>query len=206
MLLLQLTSVVFVSFAVFASVGRADDGSLAQPPIPAGTSLPVPTVTPVDPASKPNWQRILTCDQGRFWIDVDLNERRNLQLVSRDTTANGYLTTLAVLPTTQSSDLAQMTFNVSHEVGIFKASDFAIASGQSSVNLAAPTQIGDDYMTQFSVMTRAFRDAGSGGVKLEFVRTAMQICTFFDLATNTCNGTYGVRDRYIGNWYFANCQ
>lgn len=175
----------------------------AQAPAP-----PMPPVSPAPVSIKPNWQRLLVCDQGRTWVDVDLNERRNVQVVSRDFAANQYLASQFVIMTSQTADLSQVTFQLHQDTGIFKTADFNVASSQESVTLKAPVLIGTDYMTQYSVVSRAFRDANNGGLKLEFVRATMQICNFYDADSATCSGnlTYSVRDRYIGNWYFSSCQ
>lgn len=168
---------------------------------------PLPPVSPAPVSVQPNWQRLLVCDQGRTWVDVDLNERRNIQVVSRDLAANQYLAGQYVIMTSETADLSQVTFQLHQDTGIFKISDFNVASSQESVTLKTPVLIGTDYMTQYSVVSRAFRDANSGGLKLEFVRATMQICNFYDAETATCSGnlTYAVRDRYIGSWYFSSC-
>lgn len=152
------------------------------------------------------WQRILTCDNGRAWLDVDSTERRRVQVVVRNPEAIRYLNSLGVNYASRTDETMELTFNLNHEVGVFTPADFILGTASSQFENKLAKKIGDEYFVKYSEQIYAFRDGT--GLKIEFVRTGLDICNYYDARNQSCvdGRTHYVRDRYIGNWYFPDCK
>lgn len=164
----------------------------------------IATITPML-VQAATWEQILTCDSGTVWVDIDTTERRNLQVVIRNPTAIKYLETLQV-STAEDSTSTEMIFRVRQASGIFQASHFTSAEALTDVDgRGRAFPVDNEYMTKYTNHTYLYRDGK--GVKIEFARSNMSICNFFDSSSGTCVGgrTHFVPSRYVGNWYFSSC-
>ena len=164
----------------------------------------IATVAPVL-AQAATWEQILTCDSGTVWVDIDSTERRNLQIVIRNPAAIKYLETLQV-STAEGSTPTEMIFRVRQISGIFHASQFTSAEAINNVDgRGRALPVDNEYMSKYTNHTYLYRDGQ--GIKIEFARSNMSICNFFDSSNGTCLGgrTHFAPSRYVGNWYFPSC-
>lgn len=172
--------------------------------VPAGAQSE--TAPPIQPAQPIQWERILTCDSGKAWVDVDKSERRRVQVVIRNVDAIRYLNALGVASEGRLGANTEMTFLLQQETGVFSLKDFSLATAQHAYDNKIAVAIGDEYFVKYNENTYAYRDGN--GLKLEFVRTGLEICNYYDSRNQTCvdNRTHYVRDRYVGNWFFSDCK
>lgn len=162
--------------------------------------------------SSSKWQKILSCDNERVWVDVDVNERRNLQLVIRNREAIRYFDSImAKAGSIYWAGGSEQGFAGGQERGIFGSDELIGANYVSHYysydGTAMPLERGySAYATSYDE-TITFKQE-NGGLKVEFVRSNINQCHHYYGRYGKCDeqGTFFIESQYRGNWFFGNCR
>lgn len=157
-----------------------------------------------------NWKQVLVCDQGSAWVDVDLNNRRHLQLVIRNRAANDHLDSMMA-----SAGLMYVSGG-SWERGYEGFQDYdyngiGTDAGKMQKFGGSRTAVSlDRGYTRYGLSFEehlSFRQDGSG-LKVEFTRTNIEQCRQYSGRFGTCgdSGTFHIDNEYRGNWFFKDCH
>lgn len=157
------------------------------------------------------WQKVLSCDDGKAWVDVDTNERHHLQLVIRNKEANQYLDRIlgvAGLSSVSGGDWERV-YSGSQANALtgdaIEAGTKTRFAGQGGT--AIPLERDNSrYATDFNEHL-VFKKDGAG-LKIEFTRTDINQCYAYYGRFGKCDdrGTFHVDKEYRGNWFFQGCQ
>lgn len=128
------------------------------------------------------WVPVLQCDNGAARIEVDLGERRNVQLVVEDENIRRYLTGRVLYGRLNN--------------GLFKSSDFQ-----------GFTQQGGSY-TCHSGSAPTFKVYREGrGLKVSSHQEAAEGCCWESDSIGRCMSKGSdVPYKYLGDWYFQDCR
>jgi hypothetical protein len=147
--------------------------------------------------SSSQWTKLLTCNGGAAVLDVDKNERRNVQLVIRDRAAVDYL---------QSKSPSNIT-NARHEIII-------TPNEQLKHGLFSPSDFGRDdfwryHVADFAAYAGIVKRDGRG-LKVILSNNFQPICEGGQWGyQGGCWGGHTIRANVyteVANWYFDDCR
>ncbi len=136
------------------------------------------------------WVPVLKCDNGAARVEVDLGERRNLQLVIEDERVRKHLVSLTVNPS-----YVRVISGETHN-GIFRSSDFRgfMLKGVS------PT-----CHSGYAPTIKVYRERS--GLKVALNQEAAEGCCWeSDSAGHCTRKSADVPYKYLGDWYFQYCE
>lgn len=155
-----------------------------------------PAATSAAAFSSNNWQSLVTCNGGAAVLDVDRDERRNVQFVIRDRNVVDYL---------QSKTQSPMV-NAKHEIVIS-------ASEQLEHGLFSPRDFGQDDFWTYRVpdfYTAAIVQKDGRGIKVTIAKSFEPICEGgYWGYQGGCIGGHEIRAHVteeLANWYFDDCR
>jgi hypothetical protein len=133
------------------------------------------------------WQTALVCDGGAARVEVDLGERRNVQLI---------ITNQDVLKYLASTGLGASVIRGHVDNGIFSSSQFQGFRNQgfsaTCYSGYAPTVV--VYRTNGGLVVKGYREGAEG------------CCWEMDSAGHCTSQGSGVTPGELGNWYFRECH
>ena len=153
------------------------------------------------------WNQILVCDGGKVWLDVNSDNRTQIQLVSINTEANKFLSSIGTYYNYLSGN--ELGWQGVQPAGVFTSEDFVGATSSTNyLGGSSASLIAGEYQTGHSTYTSFFRE-GNDGLKVQV--TFRNITRCIDNAYNgrfgTCSkGTENVAYEYKGDWHFSGCH
>jgi hypothetical protein len=136
------------------------------------------------------WASALQCDNGAARVEVDLGERRDVQLVVEDPQIRRHLERLTVNPN-YSRVIVGRTNN-----GIFRSSDFRGFLRQGG----SPT-----CHSGYAPTIKVYREGR--GLKITVHQEAAEGCCWErDSAGHCTNKSADVPYKYLGDWYLQSCE
>lgn len=149
------------------------------------------------------WMPILTCDNGAATVDIDLGERRNTQLVIRNSQIISHFNSARV-------DLTGTSWFVwdGHLHNLTNNGNETVVPGEMNQGVFQPNQF-RGFTSPVSYGGRQFRVYRVGsGLKIEaFVPGHGRSCDGDWNSGGGCNNPIEVEsEKKLADWYFQNCQ
>ena len=159
-----------------------------------------------------DYNRILVCDAGQVWVDVNPANRTELQLVSRDSRANYYLNhelqAYASYEGGQDGTWETVWRGVQPR-GVFTASDFQGATlAADFTRNSIPSFKHGEWIVGYREYVSFFR-VGMDGLKVQVTLSNVSKCVNnnHDPKFGRCaQGTYYAGNEYVGDWTFTGCH
>lgn len=171
------------------------------------------TAALASPLAQADWNKIISCEGGRAWIDVNSNSRTQLQFVNTIAEANRHMMNdLHASYDSWGGDSntgnGELVWSGTQPQGVFAASDFEGATSGRRRGGSYASQYNGEWLLSFTEYASFFR-ISADQIKLQITRSDIQKCVNnqYDARLGRCaQGSHSVPDEYVGDWVFNDCR
>lgn len=140
------------------------------------------------------WQTALVCDGGAARVEVDLSERRNIQLVITDARIRDYLNRSGIVDFGGYGNRDYVAGTVTE--GIYSSGQFRGFTRKG---------FGSSCHSGYAPTVRVYRE--NGGLKISgYSEPVAPCCWEMDSAGHCTNESGGRPGAVLGNWFFRECK